>query len=63
LCHKQTSTNSFDHIVGAAKYWKRDGKAERLGCLEIDDQFDLCRLFDRNVGGLRALQQSDASVC
>jgi hypothetical protein len=37
----------FDHLVGAAGQRQRDGDAERLGGLEIEDQFNLCGLLDR----------------
>jgi hypothetical protein len=53
----------FDHLVGAQQEAVRHVDSDRFGCFEIDHQLEFCRLFDRNVGGLRALQQSDASVC
>jgi hypothetical protein len=34
----------------------RNSKPERLGGLEIDDDIELCRLLDRDVGGLRPAQ-------
>jgi hypothetical protein len=34
----------------------RDGQAERLGGLEIDDQLECRRLLDRQIGGLGALE-------
>ena len=34
------STPSFDHLVGADKQSRWHSKAERLGSLEIDEQFD-----------------------
>jgi hypothetical protein len=34
----------------------RDGQAERLGGLEIDDELECGRLLDREVGGLLALE-------
>ena len=33
-------------------------EAERLGGLEVDDQLELGRLHDRQVGGLRALENA-----
>ena len=37
---------------------RRNGEAERPGGLEVDDQFELGRLLDRQVGGLRALENA-----
>jgi hypothetical protein len=34
----------------------RYGEAERLGCLHIDDQLELGRLLDREIGGLCAFE-------
>jgi hypothetical protein len=42
-CQKQ----SFDQLVGAAKQRQRDGQAERLGGLEVDDELNFCGLLDR----------------
>jgi hypothetical protein len=44
----------FDHLVGAAKQGKRQADGERLGGLEVDYEFDLRRLLDRQIGGLLA---------
>src|SRR5216684_1691206 len=54
--HKRSSARSLDHLVGARKHSRRNLKAERLGGLEIDDQFELCRLLDRQVAWLFALE-------
>jgi hypothetical protein len=35
-----------------------NGKAERLGGLEVYDQLELSRLYDRQVGGLGALEDA-----
>ena len=43
---------SLDDFVGAAKQPNRDANAERLGGLEVDDQFALRGLLDRKVGGI-----------
>jgi hypothetical protein len=35
-----------------------NGRAERLGGLEVYDQLELSRLYDRQVGGLGALEDA-----
>jgi len=39
----------LDHLVCDGKHSRRNGKAERLGCLGIDDQLEPDRLFDRKI--------------
>src|SRR5262245_52026575 len=47
---------SFDHLVGAGEQRRRNIDAERLGCVEIDQQLEPGWLFDRQVCGLRTLE-------
>src|SRR3954469_9345972 len=47
---------SFYHLIGAGKERGRDRKTEGFGGLEIDHQFELCRLLDRKVARLRAIK-------
>ena len=46
----------FDHLVGAADQRQRNGEAERLGSLQVDDQLDFGGLLDRQVGRLLAFE-------
>ena len=48
----------FDHLVGAAEQRKREGDAQRLGRLEVDDQLDFHHLVNRQVGRFGALENS-----
>jgi hypothetical protein len=40
---------SLDDLVGTSKQRRRHGQTERLGGLEIHNQFKLGRLFDREI--------------
>ena len=46
----------FDHLVGAADQRQRNGKAEGLGSLQVDDQLDFGSLLDRQIGRLLTLE-------
>jgi hypothetical protein len=50
--------NSFDHLVGAADQRQRNGKAEGLGSLQVDDQLDFGGLLYRQIGRLLALEDA-----
>ena len=61
LCPKQTHAPQqiaalFNHLVGAGKHGRRNLKAEGLGSLGVDHQFELGRLLNWKIGGLRALE-------
>ena len=45
-------------IVGNREQRWRNGEAERLRSLEIDDQFELCRLLDRKVAWFLTIEDS-----
>ena len=46
----------FDHLVGAGEDQGRDRQAERRRGLQVDHQLEGRRLLDRQIGGLRPLQ-------
>jgi hypothetical protein len=45
---------SLDHLVGASRQRKRDSDAERLGGLEVQEQFNFRALLDRQLARLFA---------
>ncbi len=47
---------SFDHLIGANEHCRWHNDAKRLCGLQIDHQLELGRLFDRQVGRLRTLE-------
>jgi ribosomal protein L27 len=48
----------FDHLVGSPEQRDREGEAERLGGLHVDNQFDPRGLLHRQVGGLLTLENA-----
>jgi hypothetical protein len=51
-----TRRGLFDHLVGAPDQRVGNVDAERLAGLQVDDQFDLGCLLDRQVGGFVAFE-------
>ena len=47
---------SLDHFVGRGQQRWRHGEPQRFGGLEINDQLETRRLFDRQIAGLCAFQ-------
>ena len=61
LCQKRTYApqqrrSLFDHLVSACKQRRRHFEAQRLGGLEIHDEFEFRGLFDRELGRFRTLE-------
>src|SRR6266568_150431 len=50
--------HSFDHLVGSAEECGRHSEAERLGGLQVDNEFELGRLLHRQVCGLLTLKNA-----
>src|SRR5262250_1107709 len=51
-----SGTRLLDHVVCLEEKRLRNGEAEGFRSLEVDDQLELRRLLDRQVAGLRALE-------
>src|SRR5262249_51888906 len=49
---------SFDHLVGGDEQLVRHGEAEHPRGLGVDDELELARLHDRQIRGLRALEDA-----
>src|SRR5215470_13199175 len=47
---------SLNDLIRPRQHRRRDGQAERLGGLEVDDELELGRLLDREIGGLGTLE-------
>jgi hypothetical protein len=46
----------FDNLVGEREHFVGNGKAERLGRLEVDSQVEFNWLLDRDIAGLGAVE-------
>src|SRR5215467_4074538 len=49
---------SFDHLIGASEYRRRNCEAKRLGRLDVDHQLIVGRRLHRKVGGFLALEDA-----
>ena len=47
---------SLDHFVRSHQHIRRNGQADLLGSLQIDDELKLRRLLDGKVGGFGTFQ-------
>src|SRR5262249_38081650 len=54
-----SSTGLLDHLIRPQQQRLRDREAESLGRLGVDHQIELCRLLDREVRRLGALEYFD----
>src|SRR5215467_10784238 len=54
----QQHSCSLDHLVGAGRQCGRHFEAQHLCGAQIDDEFELGWLHDRQVGGMLALENS-----
>src|SRR5271154_751226 len=48
----------LNHLVGGRQQRFRDSKAERLGRLEVDDEFEFCGLLDGQISWFVALEDA-----
>jgi len=53
--HNSLVGGLFDHLVGDRQNPRGNGQAERLGSLQVEDEFEFGRLLDRQVGWFHAL--------
>jgi hypothetical protein len=53
----------LDDLIRPQQQRRRDGEAERLRGLEVDDEFELARLLDGQIARPGAFQDSIGEVC
>src|SRR6266511_6312525 len=53
----------FDHLVGNGEHARGNVEAKRFCGLEIDDKLEFGRLFDRQIAGIGALENSVDVAC
>src|SRR5262249_31427356 len=61
--HSLTSLKLLNHLVGEGEQCGRDGEAKHPSGLEIDDKLEFCRLFDPQIAGIGALENSVDVAC
>ena len=49
ICHKRKSPHLIDHFVGDRQCVRRNGEAQRLSRLHVDDQLEFVRRLNRQV--------------
>ena len=49
FCH---CASSLDHHICSSQHVRRNRQTDLLGCIEIDDELELGRLFDWKVSGI-----------
>jgi hypothetical protein len=59
VSNRSKAGHLFDHLVGSREQRRRHIEAERLGGLEIDDEFISAWILDRQVARLLALKGWD----
>ena len=52
------SSTQFDHLVGESEQSRRYGQAEYLRRLEVNDQLEFGRLYDRQVSRFGAVENA-----
>jgi len=56
--HRVLTGVLLNDLISGGQQRFRDGKAERLGGLEVDDEFDFYHLLHREVGRLVAFEDA-----